>query len=332
VIGLPLNDYECLGAITELVARLVDEKHPAIVEAAARFKTTEELAEYIRSQPQRDDDGDPDDGPREAACDPPQRVRILAGDMNCVERTLSYNGIAEMIDPRPVRQMATVDTPNGRHTFPVENGAPIVLDPRMPSTCLHCATAELSQQPQAVTPREAIAFTARMAEEGAAERRNGVRLRNVEDLLLDMIDGANGREIDEEAAEEIAWLLATAEKVAERYGAQGKAIVRATADALRDIAEERAARRTRNAVNRGPVIDLGGGMRIDPAPVSALARIAARIGIRAGSAALKLKLATLGIGDDELGLVENELNKDGYSLGELAPKSATSKQPTCAPR
>ena len=34
--------------------------------------------------------------------------------------------MAELLDPNPVRQLATLDTPVGLHTFPIENGAPIV--------------------------------------------------------------------------------------------------------------------------------------------------------------------------------------------------------------
>ena len=50
-----------------------------------------------------------------------------------VERAALYLGVAELIDPRPVRQLATLDLEWGRHTFPIESGAPIVLDPRVTS-------------------------------------------------------------------------------------------------------------------------------------------------------------------------------------------------------
>lgn len=325
MIGIPLNDFDCLAPISEIVADLVARRPAWLVDLAAQYPTREGIDEYIRGLPQRDDDGDPDDGPRVDECIPPQRLQIPSPHPNCVERTALRLVLTEVIDPRPVYQMATIDTPIGKHTFPVENGAPIILDPRLPPNCLDCPTAALVGKKVPIDPRAALAWTAQLAEQGAAEVRNGVRLRNVEDLLLGMIDdGDGGREIDADAAEEIAWLLATAEKIAERYGVLGKQIVRATADALRDVAEDNIARRARNAAG----IDLGDGMRIQPAPVSALARVAARFGIRAGAQALRIKLATLGIGDAELGMVEQELNKEGYSLGELAPK--TSKPSTGA--
>src|SRR5204863_6994110 len=48
---------------------------------------------------------------------------------NCVERAALYLALAEMIDGEPVRRLATVNTPNGLHTFPTEDGAPVILDP-----------------------------------------------------------------------------------------------------------------------------------------------------------------------------------------------------------
>ena len=60
-------------------------------------------------------------------------------------------------------------------------------------------------------------------------------------------------------------------------------------------------------------------MRLEPAPwLSTLGRIAGRIGFTAGSAALRAKLATMGIGPDMFGLVEHELNREGLTLGALA--------------
>jgi hypothetical protein len=60
-------------------------------------------------------------------------------------------------------------------------------------------------------------------------------------------------------------------------------------------------------------------MRLQPAPwVSGLARIAARIGVDVGAVALRAKLASMGIGPDMFGLVEEELNREGLTLGALA--------------
>lgn len=86
MIGVPFdnNDLMCLGAISEIVANLVEARDPLLVELAAQYPTTEALAAWIRSLPQRNDEADPNDGPRVEACLPPQRLRIPAPDPNCV--------------------------------------------------------------------------------------------------------------------------------------------------------------------------------------------------------------------------------------------------------
>ena len=58
VIGLPFNDHRCLGSITEVIAELVENQIRCIVELAAKYATSEALAAWIRTLPQRDDDGD----------------------------------------------------------------------------------------------------------------------------------------------------------------------------------------------------------------------------------------------------------------------------------
>jgi hypothetical protein len=127
VIWWPFNDFDCLTGITRyMVANLA---RPDVVALARRFRSTAQLAEWLRDLPQRNDDGDERDGPR-LQCDVSQRVRIAPADPNCVERALTYIILAEHIDPRPLRQLATIDTPLGRHTLPVENGEAVILDPR----------------------------------------------------------------------------------------------------------------------------------------------------------------------------------------------------------
>src|SRR5439155_842227 len=75
MIALPFNDGECLEAISRTVAQMAEDRDPIFVELAEQYPTAEHLVEYIRSLPQRDDLGDPNDGPRVKACSPPQRVR-----------------------------------------------------------------------------------------------------------------------------------------------------------------------------------------------------------------------------------------------------------------
>ena len=315
MIGLPFNDLRCLSSVTEVIAELVEHKDPVIVELAAQYPTTESLVNWIRSLPQRDDVGDPDDGPKVDECKPPQRLRIPAPDMNCIERASTFIAVAELIDPRPVRQLATLDTPIGLHTFPVENGAPVILDPRVPRNCLDCGVMFLSESPVAIAPRDAVEWTAQLAEAGATHFRNGPSLvRKARDVMMRLVDEgvapANEWEIDA-----VAWLLALAEGVARKYGKRALAVVRSTAQAIADISEALLAR---DQEQRNLSLEIG-GLRLKPAPwVSALAKIAGRVGLDVGAAALKAKLATYGISADMVGVVEEELNREGLTLGALA--------------
>ena len=316
MIGLPFNDLRCLGSITEVIAELVEHRDPVIAEIAAKHSTTESLAEWIRSLPQRDDDGEKDDGPRVDACAPPQRLRIPADDPNCVERGSLYLAVAELIDPKPVRQLATLDTPIGLHTFPLENGSPIILDPRITRNCLDCGIALAKEAPAPVEARDAIEWTAQLAEAGAAHLRNGPsRVRRARNAVMDLVD--EGVAPDEATVDAIAWMLAIAERVARKYGARAVAVVRSTAQAIADLADEALARAQRNLS-----IEIG-GHSFKPAPwVSGLARIAGRVGLDLGAVALRTKLASLGITGDLVGLVEGELKREGMSLGALAKPSA----------
>jgi hypothetical protein len=319
VIGLPFNDLRCLGSVTEVIADLVTNEDTVLVELARQHATTESLAAYIRGLPQRDDTGEDDDGPKVEACAPPQRLRIPAEDPNCVERAALYIAAAELIDPNPVRQLATLDTPLGMHTFPVENGAPVILDPRLPRNCLDCGVALMTSSPVAIDARDAIEWTSQLAEAGAADLRNGPsRVRKARNAIMELID-EGAAPADPETIDSIAWVLSLAERAARRYGPQALSVVRTTAQAIADLADEAIARGQRN------ISFEAGGRHYQPMPwMSALARIAGRIGMNVGAVALETKLKSLGIGGDMVGLVEQELNREGLSMGALAKPRRTS--------
>ena len=130
MIAAPMNDHACLGPTTDLIVAEIADRNPAIVDLAAQFTNTDDLAAWFRTLPQRDDDGNPADGPKVAACRPPQRMNFENPSPNCFERSARFIGAAEMIDPDRVYQLATVTTPNGLHTFPTRDGAPVILDPK----------------------------------------------------------------------------------------------------------------------------------------------------------------------------------------------------------
>jgi hypothetical protein len=129
VIAPPMNDQACLGPTTDLIVAEVRAGNPAIVDLASTFTDTDDLAAWFRTLPQRDDDGDPNDGPKVDACRPPQRLQLDNPEPNCFERSVRWTGAAELIDPDRVYRLATITTPNGLHTFPTRDGEPVILDP-----------------------------------------------------------------------------------------------------------------------------------------------------------------------------------------------------------
>lgn len=233
-----------------------------------------------------------------------------------VERAALYVAVAELIDATAPRQLATVDTPLGLHTFPVENGIPVILDPRVQRNCLDCGVALCSPGPIELTPREAVEWTAQLAEVGAAQVRNGAsRVRRARNAMVRLIETGEPP-VDAEQVDAIAWLLSLAERAAKRYGRRALAIVRSTAQALADLIDEALARTSRNLS-----LEIG-GTKLSPAPwASALARIAARVGVDVGAVALRSKLATMGVTNDMIGVLEEELNREGLTLGALARPS-----------
>jgi len=83
----PLNDKECLKQLQDGVRRLI--ALPTVRARADEYASVIDMTEDIRQRPQRDDIGDPDDGPR-LACKESQRARHNAWDPNCFERTIDY--------------------------------------------------------------------------------------------------------------------------------------------------------------------------------------------------------------------------------------------------
>ncbi len=317
MIGLPFNDLRCLGSITEVIAEMVKHGDPVLAELAGKYPTTANLAAWIRTLPQRDDDGENKDGPKVELCDPPQRLRIPAPDPNCVERSALYLGVAEMIDPDPVRQLATLDTPIGLHTFPVENGAPIILDPRVPRNCLDCGVAMTAPGPVVLDARDAIEWSARLAEDGAgtANVRNGPsRVRRARNAVMRLVD--DGVVPAPSEVDAMGWMFALAEQAAHRYGLRALSMVRTTVHAISEVLDEVLARSQRNM----PWL-LAAAEYMPPEWKSALGKIAGvagNVGLSVGAAALRSKLASYGIGADMFGLVEEELNREGLTMGVLA--------------
>jgi hypothetical protein len=326
MIGLPYNDLACLGAMSQIAATIVAEDDPALLELAAKCPTQQHVVEFLRSRPQRDDLGDPADGPRVHECEPPQRL-VLDGDApNCVERAVLFTIMQEINHPEHTYQLATVDTPIGLHTFPLVNGKPIVLDPRVTSECLECGLAINQPGPVAVEPRNAIAWMIDMAAQDAGKLRNGpssVYLgRNAIRRMVDEGAVPAPREIDA-----MGFLFSLAERVAHRYGTRAISIVRTAARALANILDMVLER-------RNAYINIGGLRFETPQWLDDTAGALGQVGLGLGSAYLRTKLAPLDLAgilglpggtDAVIGLVEAELNEKGRTLGDFArpPQLAT---------
>ena len=326
MIADPKNDRTCLGRLTELAREMAMNPDADLIELAQRFGTKRELIDWIRSLPQRDDLGDPNDGPRLGECSPPQRLRVAPESPNCFERTLLYLALAEMIDASDRRFAATVDLPTGRHTLPIENGEPVVLDPRVTRNAVRSSLfrkrARNCSAPIALSPEEAVDWILGIAAEPAENFARGPeRVRRAHQALRGVL---RGRAICVSELGDVAFTLALADREAGLFGDAGKRIVRSTLRAI-DRLDQRAARArmagscgdaTRNA---GLELRIGNTtLTPDWNLLGALGRIGERVGSEVAVAAIQTKLATLGVTPQMLGAAEHELNQEGYTLGPLA--------------
>lgn len=321
MIEAPLNDRGCLGDITATMVAMVEAGDPAVADVAARFDDTRALATWIRSLPQRDDLGAPGDGPRVHACSPPQRLRVAPPDPNCVERAALYLAAAELIDPAPVRALTTIDVPGGRHTLPVEDGAPVVLDP---AVSRNVARAELwrasrlrnGAAPVGLSPEQAVDWIALLASEPAGCFAGGAeRVRAGHRAMHGLL---RGEAVDADQVGDIAFVLGLAHHEAHHYGATGRCIVGTTAIALDRIERDVRGAEPRNA---GPALRVGRyRVRPDLEVLGRLGRVGGRIGYKVGVAALRTKLAALGFSPPIVDALERELDAEGLTLGPLAAR------------
>lgn len=319
----PLNDQECLGAATQLARELVTNKDSTALALAEHYGSLGALIDGIRARPQKDDTGDPADGPKLKSCDPAQRLRFAPDEPNCFERTFEYNVVADLLDPDTERAFVTVQTAAGPHTMPVENGEPVVLDPRYRRNALRAALFNATRPRNgstrvSMTPTQAVDWIASLAEEPARQFKNGAdRVRNGHRVLRGVLVGRSVRVVEMRDA---VFVLALAEREAEAFGAPGRCIVATTARAI-DRLDTAAARRAEPGTPRNAGIELRLGkvaIRPDMRIITALSRVGGRLGYQAGLAALRAKISTLGVTPFVLGKFEQELNREGLSLGPLA--------------
>jgi hypothetical protein len=351
VIGLPFgtNDTTCLTAASEHAAELVERHDPLLVDYAKQFRTTHEAYEHIRSLPQRDDEGAPDDGPKLEACEPVQRLRVPAPNPNCFERAILGQILGELLDPHPVRQLATLEFPWGRHTILLENGYPIVLDPRVSMEEIEngVATGLASNVPEQLEPEpvaaeepeterstkrakkrnrvavdvhDALEYTTRLGEEATRDQRNGPHrawlARNAIRALLE----TRTPPTDAHTADALHWFFKQAEDVARLYGRRALTIVQTTAAAIWDLIDDVLAQQEKHE-QRNVSFDIGGSHYVVPGWASDAAGVLGKIGLNIGAAYARPYLLAAGVTSEMLGLVEQELNAEGYSLGPLSKQN-----------
>jgi hypothetical protein len=323
LIDRPHNDHECLDAATDEVIAMVQARDPSLVEVAEQFGNADAAAAWLRTLPQRDDHGAPADGPKVAACRPPQRLRFDAFDPNCFERAARWIGVAELLDPDHTYRLATVETPSGLHTFPTRDGAPVILDPMQSRNALRAGLYRACRNagPVVLTPTQAIDWLAGLAMEPAERFRSGPhRVRCAHRALRAVLVM---RPLCIADVRDVAFLLALAEREARLYGPMGLRVVHSTAraiDQLDRLAADRWLATQGGERNAGPFELRIGDYKISPdiPLLGSLARIGGRIAGNVGLEALKVKLATMGITPPILNSLEGELKREGLSLGPLA--------------
>jgi hypothetical protein len=319
----PINDHECLGPVTDFARAVVADPSPEVLALARDLGSTTRVVEWIRSLPQRDDTGDPTDGPRVAACRPPQRLRLLAPDPNCFERMFQHAVFAELIDNVPSRRFATIDTPIGLHSLPVENGTPVVLDPRVPR---NTAQSEIDVLVARAAPTD-LAASAAWVSQVAAEPADNVpggprRVRNASGALARI---ASGEAVPPRLCDDVALVLALAAREAPKWGPAGMRVVDRVAQAVLDLhggpARPRELDTTTQPLTPRNRDDRNARVRLRPAvrrTLVAALRTLGVAGLGAGTAIARAKLATLGITPAMLSLFESELNREGLTLGALS--------------
>ncbi len=127
MIGRPVNDRGCLALLDARARKLA--RTPAARAIGRAAESLRNVVALIRAKPQHRE-AIPKGAPT-IACDVSQPVRFWAPDPDCVERTLDFMVMVEVIEPRMLVRAVTIDLPPlGRHTMPlVGAGHPVNLSP-----------------------------------------------------------------------------------------------------------------------------------------------------------------------------------------------------------
>lgn len=319
MILAPLNDQTCLGSITDVVRELVTARDPQLVTLAHELRSLAGVVRWLRSLPQRDDVGALSDGPKVDACAPPQRLRLPATDPNCVERAALYLALGEFLAPELPRRLATIDTPGGRHTLPVESNKAVVLDPRVPRNCAHAGVDVAAAVPLPTDLPTSATWVSRVAAEPTRALPGGERRMRNGAMALDAV--AQGTPVPPHVADDVATVLALAAREAPQWGPAAVHVVERVARAVVELSDATRSVQTALAAPRNGMELRVGRYRLRPAIPEALRAVSRTLGVVATDAVptlVRFQLAGLGVTPRMLDVFEAELNREGLTLGPLA--------------
>jgi hypothetical protein len=208
-----------------------------------------------------------------------------------------------------------------------------VLDPLVPRNCAQVGIDVLAAAPAPTSLAGCATWVCRVAAEPAHKLPGGPRrLRNAQAALA---GAAQGRPIQPGLAEDVATVLALAAREAPQWGPAGIGVVDRVAQAVLDL-ERAVGGCRRGAASRRNGVELKlGRFRLRPAiprGLGAALRALGVVGLEAGSALARAKLATLGVTPGVLGVLESELNKDGLTLGALTRPAPPSHSIAALPK
>jgi hypothetical protein len=247
-----------------------------------------------------------------------------------------------------VRQLATLEFPKARHTILLENGYPIILDPRVSLVEIEqgIASGLASNVPEqletesvmietpdperpskhtkkrnrvAVDVYDALEYTTQLGEQATRDHRNGPRQAWLARNAIQSVLETRTPPSDPQTVDSLHWFFQQAENLAHTYGRRALTIVRTTAAAIWDLIDDILAQQEHHQRNLS--FDIGGSHYTVPNWLSDAAGVVGRIGVDVGAAYARPYLLAAGVTQEMLGLVEQELNHEGYSLGPLASQN-----------
>jgi hypothetical protein len=232
----PLNDEDCLSQATAHAVAAMQRED--VRELAARLGSIEAVVRYLRRLPQTDDGPDDWTPGERITCDVPQRARVPASSPNCFERAILYLALAELIDPRRLRCLMTIELgKNERHTFPVEEWEPVVLNPdRAPRNALaagvHLVRNARGDRGAPLSSVDALSWAVHLVGDVASQSATwAVRHRRA---LEDVARVAQGAVPKDPAT--LAWALKLAAPEAIAFGPEGEVALLAASALLDQLA------------------------------------------------------------------------------------------------